>query len=84
MTNIDFKKAQMDPDTVYQLMMQARQARSDSIHYWAVVFFNNIAFGAAFLSAALRSVFATRRSTRAGPHVSFARMSNSLAQGSIR
>ena len=84
MTDINFEKAQMDPGTVYRLMLQARQARSDSIHYWAVAFFNNIAFGAAFLSAAFRSVFATRRSTRAGPHVSFARMSNSLSQGSVR
>ena len=84
MTNIDFKKAQMNPDAVYRLMMQARQTRSYSIHYWAAAFLSNITFGAAFLSAALRSVFATPRSSRAGLHVLFARMSNSLSQGSIR
>ena len=77
MTNNGFEKAQMDPGTVYRLMMQARQARSDSIHYWAVVFFNNIAFGAASLSAALRSVFAKRTLEPRGaarlirPHVKF-------------
>jgi hypothetical protein len=84
MANNGFEKAQMDPGTIYRLMMQARQARSDSIHYWAVVFLNNIAFGAASLSAALRSVFAKRIPNRAGLHVSFARMSNSASRGSIR
>jgi hypothetical protein len=84
MTDIGMKKAQMDTSTLHRLMMQARQVRSDTIYFGAVVLFHKIARGAAFRAASLRSVFAMPRSSRAGLLVPFAPISNSVSKGGVQ
>jgi hypothetical protein len=73
MTNIEFGKPQMDPETIYRITIRARHARSEHHRYLFGLLVRKIEADAAAFFTLLRSALAPRQTIGMGQRRLFAK-----------